>query len=367
MCVRVCLFGDRPPTSDAPTDLTVSKGALTYAIASVKITQGSSSRLIEAMVAFRAAFCRRFPRPVARLRSLFQSQPAQVAWRIIRDPVPPIKAAVQLTAVTHLFLAHVVDIRQCEGPSMIPTLSPHGDVLLTLRLPFAALLQRWGFIGGEEAAQPEGRGAWQVKASKIDRTCGLPIKVGDVVVAASPMHQDRHVCKRILGLPGDSVLIDPRVKPALSKKDIGDPLNRTKSDDASTDIGISKSSVVSPIQRSEVGQGPKDDSDGRLSITVPPGHVFLVGDNLSNSTDSRHYGPIPMGCLKGKALALVSCLAMWPRHSGPSPLPPPTDLSLEASSAGLAALQLVRGPVNTQPCSRSSTESALISSDQAFA
>nr|CDI52276.1 related to IMP1-protease, mitochondrial [Melanopsichium pennsylvanicum 4] len=42
-------------------------------------------------------------------------------------------------------------------------------------------------------------------------------------------------------------------------------------------------------------------------VTVPLGHVWLAGDNMGNSTDSRHYGPVPLGMVRGKVLARV-----WP-------------------------------------------------------
>ncbi|KAK9504235.1 hypothetical protein O3M35_010611 [Rhynocoris fuscipes] len=40
---------------------------------------------------------------------------------------------------------------------------------------------------------------------------------------------------------------------------------------------------------------------------VPRGHLWLEGDNSTNSTDSREYGPVPLALVRGRVV-----LRLWP-------------------------------------------------------
>lgn len=83
-------------------------------------------------------------------------------------------------------------------------------------------------------------------------------EIGDVLISSSPHVPGRNVLKRVIGLPGDNICIDPTLP-------------------------------------------------DRKYINVPEGHVWLGGDNIDNSIDSRMYGPVAMGLVKGKVFAKV-----WP-------------------------------------------------------
>ncbi|WOH03061.1 hypothetical protein DCAR_0522452 [Daucus carota subsp. sativus] len=88
------------------------------------------------------------------------------------------------------------------------------------------------------------------------------LSVGDVVLVSSPENPRKTVTKRILGLEGDKVafLVDP-----------------------------------------SFGSG------NYRTIVVPKGHVWIQGDNIYASKDSRHFGPVPYGLIHGK----VFC-RLWP-------------------------------------------------------
>ena len=49
-------------------------------------------------------------------------------------------------------------------------------------------------------------------------------------------------------------------------------------------------------------------------VVVPPGTVWLAGDHRDHSADSRVFGPVPVGRIKGRAwVALVSWVPSGPR------------------------------------------------------
>lgn len=83
---------------------------------------------------------------------------------------------------------------------------------------------------------------------------------GDLVTFISPLDPTRIACKRVVGLPGDVVCVDPTGEYAPSTE----------------------------------------------HVIIPRNHVWLSGDNMAFSRDSRTYGPVPMGLLKGKLVARVS-------------------------------------------------------------
>lgn len=90
-------------------------------------------------------------------------------------------------------------------------------------------------------------------------------KRGDIVISTSPIDPTRNLVKRIFAVPGDRMRV-----------------NGTE-------------------------------------ISIPPGHVFLLGDNHRFSQDSRYYGPVPIGLLQGTVMLRIWPLSEFGALAPPSP------------------------------------------------
>lgn len=110
------------------------------------------------------------------------------------------------------------------------------------------------------------------------------VSVGDVVVV---QHPDRKgtICKRVLGLPGDTIVRPP---PTMRRR-----------------------------------RRRRNDYGNKNFLVIPDGHIWIEGDNSMNSSDSRNYGPIPAAMIVGRVLFRVWPLrgnALMQRGASPRPL-----------------------------------------------
>ncbi len=179
--------------------------------------------------------------------SLKRTRKSLVEWAIV------IVGAIGLALLIKTFLFQAYYI---PSPSMTPTLS-EGDRILVNKLSY--------------------------KLHSVNR--------GDLIVFDTPeAGGNDDLIKRVIGLPGEFVDVeDGRIEidgglllePYL-------PLN--------TDIN-SFSTPANCVNR------PNENSGCR----IPDEHVFVMGDNRSNSRDSRFFGPVPVEDVEGRAFIRV-----WP-------------------------------------------------------
>lgn len=105
----------------------------------------------------------------------------------------------------------------------------------------------------------------------------------EVIVFSYPVNPKLDFIKRVIGLPGDTVeIIDKKVY--INGKPLKEPYVRF------TDPHIYPRSI-----------SPRDNYG---PIKVPPGYVFVLGDNRDQSCDSRFWGFVPIKNIKGKAMII---------------------------------------------------------------
>jgi len=101
---------------------------------------------------------------------------------------------------------------------------------------------------------------------------------GDVVVFIWPKDRSKDFIKRVVAVAGETIEVRNR-QVLVNGKPRDDP----------------------HATWAAAGAGP---SDHYGPFNVPPGYVFVMGDNRDQSYDSRFWGPVPIGDIKGQALII---------------------------------------------------------------
>jgi len=115
---------------------------------------------------------------------------------------------------------------------------------------------------------------------------------GDIIVFKSPT-DGRDFIKRCVGTAGDTLELRNKELWVNGVRQI-EPLAVHKSPDTMLP-GTSTRDFMAPY-------------------VVPPGHLFMMGDNRDNSHDSRFWGPLPINNVKGKAMFIYFS---WDREHAP--------------------------------------------------
>jgi len=220
--------------------------------------------------------------------------------------------------VALLLRTFIIEAFTIPSGSMIPTLAV-GDFLFVNKLSYGL---RVPFRNGHFAD-------WSIPER------------GDVIVFVFPCNEKQDYIKRVVGLPGDVVDVDrqgfvwingekqaERLKGPFQDGDVfnGDeksgnqciaPLTEyvgTLTDTHFRLLHCGEDAGSKPHERPPSDWAQVENyracqtsafsmpNTPRWPWKVPEGHVYVMGDNRGNSADSRYWGFVPMGNIKGKAM-----------------------------------------------------------------
>jgi signal peptidase I len=134
----------------------------------------------------------------------------------------------------------------------------------------------------------------------LDRLLGLrDVRRGDIIVFRFPRQPEVDYVKRVIGLPGDTVMVRDK-KVSIN----GALLYQPYAYFADSTVYPNDPSLPEPY-RSRDQFGP---------VRVPDGTYFAMGDNRDFSYDSRYWGTVPRELIKGKPV-----LVYWSFRGEPPP------------------------------------------------
>lgn len=107
---------------------------------------------------------------------------------------------------------------------------------------------------------------------------------GDVVIFHAPGPEPLEYVKRVVGLPGETISVRGH-RAWVGGQPLAEPY-----------VQIVAPRDPAAVELANVGP-----------VTVPPGHLFVLGDNRARSADSRVFGSIPFPLVRGRVLWVV-----WP-------------------------------------------------------
>lgn len=175
-----------------------------------------------------------------------------------RSVLSTIVVLVSAPLVALLLIAFVFQSYEVDGPSMEQTLS-NNDRLIVVKTG-----KTWSRITSQDYIPERGEIIVFAKLGTIDPAAG----------------SERQLIKRVIGLPGDRITVANGQVTVYNDEDPDgfDPDER----------GGYQDKIAS--------RGGTTDVD----VTIPDGHVFVMGDNRSNSLDSRSLGIISSGEIIGR-------------------------------------------------------------------
>ena len=144
------------------------------------------------------------------------------------------------------------------------------------------------------------------------RIFATPPKRGDVAVFKLPKDNSTDYIKRVIGLPGDEIVVRGGVLfingQEVPRRYVGDfdNVECDSTGEACRNVHYKQFEETLPngVKYNVLDLEPNGAFDNVGPYKVPPGHYFMMGDNRDNSTDSRYLmgvGYVPLENFVGRA------------------------------------------------------------------
>jgi signal peptidase I len=203
-------------------------------------------------------------------------RPEETRWQRTQANLKTIAGAVALALFIRIVLFEAFEI---EGPSMQPTLL-NGDRVVVAKFLYGLFLPF---------------------TTEAVITWGLP-DPGDVVIVKSPA-DDIDIVKRVIGIPGDVIEIRDDVVYRNHRPLQREPAGPCRApDEDPNECEVIEETVNGKTYETSHSIASVPSNYG--PVTVPPDHVYILGDHRDRSNDSRFFGAVPISRVKGRALAI---------------------------------------------------------------
>jgi signal peptidase I len=146
-------------------------------------------------------------------------------------------------------------------------------------------------------------------------------KRGDLIVFLNPEDRRINYIKRVVAIAGDAVEIkagqlyinDEKLhRQMLAQSTLDNIRIEVKGEPLEGDV-FEETNGDAKYKIFLARPSPETASSDFVKITIPKHHCFVLGDNRNLSQDSRHFGPVPLATVKGRADYLYWPAKDWSR------------------------------------------------------
>lgn len=200
-------------------------------------------------------------------------------------------------------MAWLGEVVRAWGPAILAVILIRAFIFEPFRIPSGSMVPTLQ-IGDHVLVTRFSYGIWLPFLRKELVDLGDPER-GDIIVFRYPRDESMHYIKRVVAIPGDTIRVQNNQVILNGVPQEREYVGRVEWIDSDCRPHRAKRYIetigeISHDKLTDDGLGSMLANMSR-EITVPPGHVFVMGDNRDNSEDSRQWSFVRFDQIKGKA------------------------------------------------------------------